>query len=254
MSTPKSSIPAIVLRYTDYAEADRIVHLLTKEYGVISAMVRGARASKKKYSGLIDLGNLLDVTFSSTKGEIWTLQKASAQKSMLRTRGNLHKLAFLSYACELISYAAQAGNPEPKLFGLLENLLHILEEDDGRIGPRFRIAFELKLLTFAGYMPQLKQCMACGGKITSDISIFSTEGGVFHNYCLPQIDSPSKVIHSCSLLWLQEVYKALKSPMRTSLSVEMLAGPQWVFAQVFSQIYQKPIKAKSFLASLETPL
>ena len=67
MSTSTPLISAIVLRYTDYGESDRIVHLLTKEHGQISAMVRGARTSTKKYSGLIDLGNIIEVEFSSTQ-------------------------------------------------------------------------------------------------------------------------------------------------------------------------------------------
>ena len=53
-------VSAIILRYTDYGESDRVVHFLTKDHGQVAAIVRGARASKKKYSGLIDLGNLLD--------------------------------------------------------------------------------------------------------------------------------------------------------------------------------------------------
>jgi DNA repair protein RecO (recombination protein O) len=137
MSQSSQMITAIVLRYVDYGESDRIVHLLTKEHGIISALVRGARSSTKKYSGLIDLGNLLEVECSITNRDLWVIKKAHAKKSMLRTRTDLHKLAFLSYACELTSIAAQAGNPEPKLFGLLAHLLNILEERDGALGARF---------------------------------------------------------------------------------------------------------------------
>ena len=242
---------AIVLRYTDYGETDRIAQLLTKEHGLISAMVRGARVSQKKYAGMIDLGNLLQVEFSSQKGDIWTLKNATTDTSMLRIRNSLSKISFLSYACELVMHAAQAGNPEPKLFGLLKQLLHILEHQDGAIGARFRIAFELKILTFAGYRPQLQTCMACLRSISPPLYIFTTEGGVFHEDCLPPVDGPTDTIVAVPVPWLKQAIIALKTPMSESLSVAMPQGPHWVFSKLFEQIYQKPLKSKAFLASIE---
>ena len=252
MSTSISKIEAIVLRYTDYGEADRIVHLLTENHGLVSAMVKGARTSTKKYSGLIDLGNLLSVEFSSTKNDLWVIKNAQATRSMLRTRSNLHKLAFMSYACELIYTASQAGNPEPKLYGLLMQLLKILEEEDGALGSRFRIAFELKVLSFSGYMPQLFVCPACQKPISDPAAIFFTETSVFHRTCLPSMDNPEKILAPCSTVWLQAASVSLRSPMRDSLSIPMPKGPQWAFSKMFSLLFQKKLLSKDFLKSIES--
>jgi DNA repair protein RecO len=252
MSQSSPLLSAIVLRYTDYGESDRIVHLLTKEHGQISAMVRGARSSTKKYSGLIDLGNLIEVEFSSSNRDLWVIKRAEAKRSMLRTRTNLHKLAFLSYACELTSMASQAGNPEPKLFGLLAQLLTILEQEDGALGARFRIAFEIKLLSFAGYMPQLHTCPACQTPVSNPTSFFYTEASVFHRNCLPSMDNPEQSLAECSTAWLQASRSALHTPMLESLSIPMPNGPQWCFSRVISIQYQKKILSRSFLQSIES--
>lgn len=252
MSQSSSLISAIVLRYTDYGDADRIVHLLTKEHGLISAMVRGARTSTKKYSGLIDLGNVIEVEFSSTQRDLWVIKKAQGLQSMLRTRTNLHKLAFLSYACELVSMAAQAGNPEPKLFGLLAQLLKILEEEDGVLGARFRIAFEIKLLSFAGYMPQLSICPACQKKISDPAAIFYTEASAFHQACLPSMEHPERSMAPSALAWLKASHIALRTPMLDSLSIPMPDGPQWAFSEIITRQYQKKIQSRSFLQSIES--
>ena len=252
MSESSQMLTAIVLRYVDYAESDRIVHLLTNEHGIISALVRGARSSTKKYSGLIDLGNIIEVEFSSSNRELWVFKKAHAKRSMLRTRTNLHKLAFLSYACELTSIAAQAGNPEPKLFGLLAQLLKILEEKDGTLGTRFRIAFEIKLLSFAGYMPQLQSCPACQKPITNPASFFYEEASVFHRNCLPIIKDREQSLATCSLAWLQASSIALHTPMLDSLSMPMPAGPKWCFSRTISMRYQKKVLSRSFLKSIES--
>ena len=252
MTSSTPSMTAIVLRYTDYGEADRIVQLLTKEHGIISAMARGARRSTKKYAGVIDLGNLIEVELSSTHRDIWIIQKAHTVHSMLRTRNNLHKLAFLNYACEIISIASIAGNPEPKLFGLLSQLLKLLEEEDGAFGARFRIAFEMKVLSFAGYMPQLNICPACQKPLTDPVAIFYTEGSAFHRSCLPSMDNPDEALALCSIAWLKAASTALRTPMIESLSIPMPSGQQWAFSYIISRQYQKKIQSRSFLKSIES--
>ena len=44
---------ALVLRVTDYGEADRIVTLLTERYGKVSALARGARSSRRRFGAAL---------------------------------------------------------------------------------------------------------------------------------------------------------------------------------------------------------
>ena len=46
---------AIVLRVTDYGEADRIVTLLTESHGKVSALARGAKKSRKRFGAALGL-------------------------------------------------------------------------------------------------------------------------------------------------------------------------------------------------------
>ena len=46
---------AIVIRRTNYGEADRILQLLTPDYGKVSVMARGVRREKSKLAGGIEL-------------------------------------------------------------------------------------------------------------------------------------------------------------------------------------------------------
>ena len=45
----EESTPAIVLRTRDYAEADRIVTLLTRDVGKLSGIAKGAKASRRRF-------------------------------------------------------------------------------------------------------------------------------------------------------------------------------------------------------------
>src|SRR3984893_6489865 len=45
----EESTPAIVLRARDYSESDRIVTLLTREFGKLSGIAKGAKASRRRF-------------------------------------------------------------------------------------------------------------------------------------------------------------------------------------------------------------
>src|SRR5690606_3084593 len=63
---------AIVLRRTNYGEADRIVQFLTPE-GKVSVMARGVRREKSKLAGGIELFAICDVVVGDGKGDLGVL-------------------------------------------------------------------------------------------------------------------------------------------------------------------------------------
>lgn len=73
MSTVRTR--AIVLRRTNYGEADRVLQLLTPE-GKRSVMARGVRREKSKLAGGIELFAICDVVINSGKGDLGILTSA----------------------------------------------------------------------------------------------------------------------------------------------------------------------------------
>lgn len=66
---------AIVLRRTNFGEADRILDLLTPD-GRLSAMARGVRKEKSKLAGGIELFAICDVVIGQGKGSLGVLTSA----------------------------------------------------------------------------------------------------------------------------------------------------------------------------------
>ncbi|MFI5212375.1 MAG: DNA repair protein RecO [Candidatus Saccharimonadales bacterium] len=66
---------AIVLRRTNYGEADRILQFLTPE-GKKSVMARGVRREKSKLAGGIELFAVTDIVINQGKGELGILTSA----------------------------------------------------------------------------------------------------------------------------------------------------------------------------------
>jgi DNA repair protein RecO (recombination protein O) len=63
----------IILRRVDYGEADRIITLLTSDFGKIHAIAKGVRKQKSKLAGGIELFSVSEIHFIKGKNEIDTI-------------------------------------------------------------------------------------------------------------------------------------------------------------------------------------
>jgi DNA repair protein RecO (recombination protein O) len=117
---------AIVLRRTDYGEADRILHLLTPE-GRRGALARGVRREKSRLAGGIELFAVSDVVISEGRGELGILTSARLIKFYRHILEDYDTLQFAYEAVKQTSRASEAVN-EPEWFDVLSEVLAALDE------------------------------------------------------------------------------------------------------------------------------
>lgn len=70
---------AVVLRRTNYAEADRILNLLTPD-GKKSALARGVRKARSKLAGGVEMFSLIEVNLHAGRGEMAIVTSARMVK------------------------------------------------------------------------------------------------------------------------------------------------------------------------------
>lgn len=71
---------AIILKRINYGEADRILTLLTRNHGKISAIAKGARRPKSKLAGGLELLSVSSLSFIEGRGELKTLVSTQLEK------------------------------------------------------------------------------------------------------------------------------------------------------------------------------
>lgn len=118
MSTTRTK--ALVLRRTNYGEADRILKLLTPD-GQVSAMARGVRREKSKLAGGIELFALSDITLQSGKGELAILTSARLETFYEHILEDYDRLQF---GYEVINLVAKASDTisDDGWFGVLDQV------------------------------------------------------------------------------------------------------------------------------------
>lgn len=145
---------AIVLSRTDFGEADRILTLLTPEYGKLRVIAKGVRRVKSKLAGGIELFSVSDVVFIKGRSDIGTLMSSRLRKHY----GNIVKdieRTMLGY--DLIKQLGKAIEEEAEsaYFDLLVQTFEAL--DDASISVELiRFWFEAQLLRLNGRSPNLQ--------------------------------------------------------------------------------------------------
>lgn len=144
---------AIVLRRTNYGEADRILNFITPQNGKMTAIAKGVRKPKSKLAGGLELLAVSDVVVRQGRGDMGTVTSARLVKFFSNI---LHDLDRLQLASEIIKKINQVTETvaEPDFYYLLLNSLKFLNETsiDSNL---VELWFRLKLKQLLGIGPNL---------------------------------------------------------------------------------------------------
>lgn len=118
---------ALVLRRTNFGEADRIINFLT-EQGVIAAIAKGVRKEKSKLAGAVELFCLSEITLhESLNNKLCILTSAKMLEAYSNIVYDLEKLELASHIMKKIGSAAEASTGS-EYFNLLLQILEALND------------------------------------------------------------------------------------------------------------------------------
>lgn len=112
---------AIVLRRTNYGEADRILQLLTPA-GKKSVMARGVRKEKSRLAGGIELFAICDVVIGEGKGELGVLTSARLVQFYGKIMQDYDRMQFAYAVIKLVTKASEMVD-EPEWYDILSEVL-----------------------------------------------------------------------------------------------------------------------------------
>src|SRR3954471_11141107 len=107
---------ALVLASVDYGEADRVVTLFTRGRGRLTAFANGARKSKRRFAGALELGTCLKVQLVQRAGDTYRLDGADILDSFFALRDDLPRISRAMYCLELCRELTRDHEPHEELF------------------------------------------------------------------------------------------------------------------------------------------
>ena len=178
---------ALVLRLTDYSETSQIATLLTRQFGQVRLIAKGARRSTKARAAVgLDLLELGEAAFVPAKPDagLGTLTEWKQLEAWRGLRDSLATLCGGLYAAELAAALTLEHDPHPELFDALLRLLETLAGPPALVADANRavltaiVRFQADLLKSIGLAPNLRQCISCGkARRRGTPAWFSSHGG-----------------------------------------------------------------------------
>lgn len=213
---------ALVIKSINWSETSKIITLLTREYGRIDVIAKGARKKASSFQGIIETLNIVEVIIHfSNRRELQILGKVSLEESFHKLRVDLKKTAYAYSIIELINIFFIHSQSEPVFFDFLLYILKFIEEDD-----KTELAFWyfiLKLASFLGFRPQFERCFICGRGLKRGKIYFSfRNGAVFCGNC--QKESVERQFTNSAML---NYFKSLQVTHFKNISMKKLPADNY---------------------------
>jgi DNA repair protein RecO (recombination protein O) len=142
------STEAIILRRTNYGEADKILSILTNDQGKLSVIAKGVRRPKSKLAGGLELFATCQLTIMSGRGEIGVVTSAR----LIRFYGALlhdYDRMMLGYECIKQLNKVTETVTEADFYYLLRDVFNYLDQSNIQVA-LIEIWFRLQLAQLLG--------------------------------------------------------------------------------------------------------
>jgi DNA repair protein RecO (recombination protein O) len=242
--------PAIVLRSRAHGESDKIVIFLTRNWGKVTGIAKGAKRSRRRFVNVLEPFTQVQLRFRPGRtDELAFIFGCDLIQSFRGPSRDLQRFALASYVTELIDAMVIGREAGPETYELLRQSLALLEEQNV-LSPLFLSRFELLLLTHAGYAPHLTSCQQCGLSFNEDETLFTfspSQGGLLCRNCRSQ--GGATLLLSIESLHLLQDLKIGEPDAFLQLTASPRAHRETrtLISSILSRHLARPLKSQAFL-------
>lgn len=180
---------AIVIRSTKYSDADCILTLFTRKMGKLGVYSKNARLMKSPLMSGSQIFAYSNVNVTTRDGK-FRLANADLINNYYKLSSQVEKTYLGYYMLELVEKLAMEGQSNIRLFQLLIDSLEELQKNENYVLQK--VIFEMKLLDYTGFKPNVISCIHCGERQGLGNYFSPGEGGRVCINCLKEIPEKSR--------------------------------------------------------------
>lgn len=174
-------VKGLVIRTVDVGDADRILTVLTGDYGRITVFGKGVRSIKSQRLNASQLFCYSDMVLT-LRGDRYYLGETTKIEDFYDLRKDLVRLSLAGYIAESVGAMAVEGDDQSEILQLTLNTLYRLSSGS-KDCDLIKGAFELRLAALLGFTPNLSGCSVCQ-KDGASMLMIPEEGALICADCL----------------------------------------------------------------------
>ena len=211
-------VKGIIISETPYSETSKIINVITKEYGTLGIIAKGAKSLKSKLRSVsTKLTYGYFHIYYKEKG-LSTLVSVDVINNLKNIKTDITNMSYVCYILELVNQVMKHEYNE-EIFNLLEaSILKINEKFDAGIITNI---LELKMLDYLGVRPIIDECAICGNK-TDIVTISGDRGGYICKNCIQnEYIVSDKAIKLIRMFYYVDISKISKLSISSKVKYEI---------------------------------
>lgn len=224
----------LIVKETDFNEADKMLTIMTDSYGLLHAKASGIKSLKRKELSGAKPFLYSEFTFSQ-KGDSLNLREANMVHSFLDIKNDLIALSLGFYILDILGNIAMDNQPNETLLRLTLNTLFALNQGK-KDAALIKAAYELKVADIEGFTPHTFECMECGDELDeASFCYFDVlNGGILCKDCCQDVQ---RNILKISMPTLCAINYILDADIKSFLSFDLSAEAREEFSQVCEKYF-----------------
>lgn len=238
---------AIILRTARMRETGKLLTLYSLRDGLLKLNAKGVRGPKSRMGGVLETLYVVEVVYYEKAGrEIQFLSQASiifAPKNLLK---DAERTVMAMVCTEMVARLEKEQNPNTSIFGLLRAAIEAF--DQGNVNGRLILfAFQLQLLRFLGFEPEMDQCAKCGAEQGPQWNFHIPDAKLYCSNCTQGLNSG----FSLQSVTISILRKLAKTPLTNLASIENMPVVHSEIYHFLTSFYDFHLEEVRFLRSIE---
>ena len=171
----------LVLRIVEIGDHDRLLTLLTPNYGRIRVMAKGVSTLRSSILSIVQMFTYGNYEIYR-KGDSYWLRDGSVINTFYALSDDIERLALASYISEAAIEMSDEGEDATDTLRLVLNTFYAICKQD-RPYSVIKAVYELRMVAMAGYCPDLSGCDECEKFISDDMYFDVMNGRLMCDEC-----------------------------------------------------------------------
>ncbi|MDQ6694492.1 MAG: DNA repair protein RecO [Chloroflexota bacterium] len=172
---------AIVIRRSDLGEADKILTIFTPHFGKLRVVAKGVKKVNSRLAGHVELFTRNSMLLAKARN-LDIVTQSETVDTYRPLHEDLSRIAHASYVAEMLDALTPDALENYAVYKLTAEAFRLLCEDPSP--DRVLRWFEMQLLGYMGYSPEVTMCVECRNELTQTTNSFSPAlGGVVCAAC-----------------------------------------------------------------------
>ena len=238
-----TEVAGLIVKETPYGDTSKIIQILTKEYGIISVMCKGAKSMKSKLRSLTMRFTYGKFHIYYKENKLSTLITVDIIDNLYNIKNDITLISYMTYLTELVTQVIKQSN-EPEIYQeFINGILKINNLLDPLVITNI---LELKFLPFLGVGLNLDACVKCGST-NNIITIDGDAGGFICSNCLLQ----ERIVSPKTIKMLRMYYYVdIKSISELNISEEVKEEINFFLNKYYDRYTGLYLSSKEFLKTI----